>query len=263
MTELESKCVDPGAIQDWELEAYADGDVSPHVVEHLSRCPACRAWLAEALSLEGRLRQALYRFDCPSPDTLRDYYWGYLAAEQQRQVEHHLDRCPHCTAELAELTEFVTAERTESSDALLSRARQAAAQLRLVVARIVSPARRPVLDLRGDPALALRSETRDVLLFSAGDTALSVNLEQETTGAYTLFGQVLSPPAALSPGDRVRLTAYRGTKEPQEIATPVQVLLNANGGFALPNLRSGVYQLVVCLSDRRIVVPTLRLKAGS
>lgn len=255
MTELESKCVDPGAIQDWELEAYADGDVSPHVVEHLSRCPACRAWLAEALSLEGRLRQALYRLNCPSPDTLRDYYWRYLAAEQQRQVEHHLDRCPHCTAELAELKEFVTAERAESSDTLLSRAQQVAARLRLVVARIVSPARRPVLTLRG--------QTRDVLLFSAGDTALSVNLEQETTGAYTLFGQVLSPPAALSSGDRVRLTAYRGAKEPQETTTPVQVPLNANGGFAVPNLRSGVYQLVVCLSNRRIVVPTLKLKAES
>jgi hypothetical protein len=47
----------------------------------------------------------------------------------------------------------------------------------------------------------------------------------------------------------------------EESVDPVQTPLGANGGFTLPDLGPGVYQLVVCLPDRRIVVPTLALKA--
>jgi len=251
---MELNCIDPGAIQDWELEAYADGEAPPRVVEHLERCPACRARLAEQVAFERRLRHSLYRFDCPSPDLLRDYHWGYLPTAERRRVEAHLETCPHCAAELADLAGFVTVERTSPSSALLARARQAAAQARLVVARLVSPG--PCL------APALRGETREVLLFDAEGFALSVNLEQEDTGAYTLFGQVLSPVSPAPPvyGGAVgyaRLTAR------EEGMAPVQTPLDANGGFALPDLRPGVYQLVVRLPEQRIVVPTLALKTES
>ena len=249
---IELNCVDPGAIQDWELEAYADGDAFPHVMEHLSRCPACCARLAEDLTVERHLHQALCRFDCPSPDTLRDFYWGHLSAEQQRQLESHLDWCPHCAAELADLAEFVAMERAESSDTLLVKARQAASRARLVVAQLISPGLQPMPVLRG--------ETREVLLFDAGDVALSVNLEQEDTGAYTLFGQVLSPPMTTYPGGYVRLTVYEGVEETKETTASAQASLDVNGSFELPSLHPGVYQLVVSLSDRRIVVPTLALR---
>jgi hypothetical protein len=244
---VELDCTDPGAIQDWELETCADGEAPPHVVAHLARCPACRARAREHAPLERRLRQALYRYDCPSPDALRDYHWGYLPADERRPVEAHLETCPHCAAELADMAGFVTAERAQPSETLLARARQAAAQAHLVVARLFSPGLSPVLALRGD--------TRDVLLFDAEGVALSVNLEQEHTGAYTIFGQVLSPePVALASG-YARLTAQ------EEPVDPVRTPLDANGGFTLPDLRPGVYQLVVCLPGRRIVVPTLALKA--
>jgi anti-sigma factor RsiW len=242
---VELDCTDPGAIQDWELETCADGEAPPHVVEHLARCPACRARVREHTALERRLRQALYRFDCPSPDVLRDYHWGYLPADERQRVEAHLAACLHCAAELADLAEFVAAEHAQPTKTLLSQARQAAAQARLVVARLFSPGLSPVLALRGD--------TRDVLLFDAGGVGLSVNLEQEHTGAYTIFGQVLSPEPVALAGGYARLTAQ------EESVDPVQTPLDANGGFTLPNLRPGVYQLVVCLPDRRIVVPTLAL----
>jgi len=240
-------CIDPGAVQDWELEACANGEASSYVVEHLKHCPACRARLAEYVAVERRLRQALYRFDCPSLDLLRDYHWGYLPAGEHHQVKAHLDACPHCQAELARLAEFVAAERAEPSSALLARAREMAAQVRLVVARFISPSPRLVPLLRG--------ETREVLLFDAEGITLSVNLEQDDAGTYTLFGQALSPEPVLPLGGYARLTAR------EQGAVPVQASLDANGGFALTNLRPGTYQLVVCLPDRRIVVPTLALKA--
>jgi hypothetical protein len=244
---MELDCTDPGAIQDWELETCADGEAPPHVVEHLARCPACRAQVREHTALERRLRQALYRYDCPSPDVLRDYHWGYLPADERQRVEAHLAACSHCAAELADLAEFVAAERAQPTKTLSSQARQAAAQARLIVAQLFSPGLSLVPALRGD--------TRDVLLFDAEGVGLSVNLEQEHTGAYTIFGQVLSPEPVALAGGYARLTAQ------EESVDPVQTPLDANGGFTLPNLRPGVYQLVVCLPDRRIVVPALALKA--
>jgi len=199
------------------------------------------------VEFERHLHQVLYRFDCPSPDLLRDYYWGYLLAGERKQVGTHLVTCSHCAAELADLARFVAADRTESSSTLLARARQAAAQARLVVAQLVLPGLSPVPALRG--------QTRDVLLFDAEGVALSVNLEQECTGAYTLFGQVLSSERVTLAGGYARLTAREGGVD------PIQTPLDANGGFALPNLRPGIYQLIVCAPDRRIVVPTLALKA--
>ena len=245
---MKLKCVAPDAIQDWELEAYGDGEAGTHVAEHLARCPACRARLAELVCFEQHLHQTLYRFDCPSANRLRDYYWGFLPANECQQVEAHLDACPHCRAELADLAGFVASERAQPSSTLLTRARQAAAQMHLVVAQLISPGWSPVPALRG--------EIRDVLLFDAEGIALSVNLEQEVTGTYTLFGQVLSP-APIAAGSYARLTV----REKETAAVPVRAALDTNGAFALPDLQPAVYQLVIHLPEQRIVVPTLALKA--
>jgi len=200
------------------------------------------------MALERRLRRILYRFNCPSPDVLRDYHWGYLPPDKHQQVEAHLDVCLHCAAELADLAKFVTTEQAETTSTLLARARRAAAQARLIVARLVSPARSPVPVLRG--------QTREVLLFEAGTLALSVNVQLEDTGTYTLFGQILSPePTDFSDG-YVRLTASEEDKR------PVQAALDANGGFVVPDLHPATYQLIVGLRDTRIVVPDLKLQTG-
>jgi hypothetical protein len=243
----ERDCVDPAAIADWELVAYADGEALEHVAEHLKRCAACRARLETYRTLEQSLRERLYRLDCPSPDALRAYYWGHLPDGEQARIETHLETCPHCATELAELEQFVASERETPTGTLLDRARVAAERARLAVARLVSPS--PNL------APALRGETREVLLFEADDVALSLNLEQETTGRYTLFGQILSPEPADTVGGQVEVS-FQG-----EDRAPVRTAVDANGGFALPDLCPGVYQLVADLPDRRVVVPTLTLRS--
>lgn len=239
-------CAEPGNVQDWELEAYADGEPLPHVEEHLKHCPACRIRLAEHIAFEHYLRRTLYRFNCPTTDTLRDYYWGYLPANEYQQVASHLKTCPHCAAELDYLAEFVATESAHPLSVLLARARQAAEQARLIVARLLSPAPRLVPVLRG--------EIREVLLFDAEGINLTLSLEQEETGGYTIFGQVLlSEKAVLSQG-YVRLSAYR------EDMDHIQSPLDTNGGFALTNLNPGIYHLTICLPQQRIVVPMLAIK---
>jgi hypothetical protein len=93
-----------------------------------------------------------------------------------------------------------------------------------------------------------------VLLFETDDLALSLNLEQETTGEYTLSGQILSSGPIGFEGGYARLTAQRAD------VAPAQMELEAHGAFLFPNVRPGVYQMVVNLPEHRVVVPSLSLE---
>lgn len=264
-----AKCVDVGAIQDWELDAYADGEALSHVAAHLAQCPACRARLENDRAFEAHLRGALYRFDCPSSDVLRDYYWGDLPTKRQEQVAAHLAQCSRCTDELTEMAELVAAEQGEPVSTWLTRARQAVDQVRLVVMQLVSQVS------AGQPAArfvpAFRGESGETLLFEADEVAVSVSLERDKMGAYALSGQILLSPAGILPQDVVRLTGYTGadaprladTGHPADLDYPaVETGIDANGVFTFSNLRSGVYQLVLSLADRRVVIPSLVLESA-
>ncbi len=237
----DSKCTAPEAVRLWELEAYASGEDLPHVAEHLERCPVCRRRVADYRAWEHRLNRILYRFDCPSPDQLRLYYWDQLSSSEQSRIERHLEVCPPCAAELAEMI-----EDTETVSESMERARQAAGEADLVLAQSAAPERQFIPILRG--------ETREVLLFEVDDAALSINLEQEDNGAYTLFGQLLLSDPTLSVEGYARIRAYHAD------FPPVRSILDVNGGFALSDLLPGIYQLVVDAPDLHIVVPNLTLK---
>jgi len=240
-------CVDPDVVQTWELEAYANGEDLPHVTEHLKRCPACRTRVADYRILEKQLSQLLYRFDCPSPDQLRLYHEGELPAEEKARVRSHLQACPHCTLELASLIHALATAADSVWNEDMARALETAQRDRLSLAHLAEPA--------SQSAPVLRGETREVLLFEVGEAALSLSLEQDETGAYALFGQLLlsEPLEAQESYARLR-TSY--TRSPTTVSAP----LDANGSFALSNLSAGVYQLVIDVPDLHIVVPNLTLR---
>ncbi len=239
-------CTAPGEIEDWELEAYRDNAALPHVIAHVARCAACRGRIMEAQLLEERLRQTLSRTTCPEPTTLRAYYWDELSLLERQSVQTHVATCPSCQADLETMTTFIESTIEDSWEQVWKQVKQAAAQVHLVVARVLTPGRQPVLALRG--------ETRQVLLFEADTVAVSVNVEQELTGGYTLFGQVLTEAPEIITSSWVRLTA------PGAIAR--QTALDTHGTFAVEGLAAGVYQMVVVMPQQRIVIPLLTLEAG-
>ncbi|MBX5448655.1 anti-sigma factor family protein [Thermogemmatispora sp.] len=105
------ECRQRGAISDEEMLAYLAGEqVRPAVLEHLATCPTCATRVESYRRLELTLLQSLYRWDCPPAQVLGEYYLGLLNKEVAVAVRFHLATCQHCTAELAILSHFLTAE---------------------------------------------------------------------------------------------------------------------------------------------------------
>src|SRR5690242_21718912 len=102
------ECSEPGVLRDEDLLAYLDdAPVQPLVAAHISRCPRCSQQVARYRQLEQQLTGKLYRWDCPSSQTLGEYHLGMLANEARVQINLHLSSCVLCAAELATLSSFL------------------------------------------------------------------------------------------------------------------------------------------------------------
>lgn len=105
------ECREPGAISNEELIAYLEGEnVRPAVVEHLARCQKCSSQLASYRRMEHRLSQKLYRWDCPSNQTLGDFALGLVDGDHAAAIQAHLRMCVLCSAEMVTLTNFLAAD---------------------------------------------------------------------------------------------------------------------------------------------------------
>lgn len=62
---------------------------------------------SDAEKLEAGLVAALYRQDCPAVIELGEYQLGLVNEATATRLAAHLERCPHCQAELARLTDFL------------------------------------------------------------------------------------------------------------------------------------------------------------
>lgn len=192
--------------------------------------------------LEHYLRQQLYRFDCPTMDILRDYYWKHLPAGEQRRVEQHVKDCPHCEGELAELTRLMSLDNNAVSEPTPSLRER----LQIVVAQLLTP--------QAGLLPALRGTAHETKLFDAGEGWLvSINTELAADDSRTLLGQLLSPAPLPLADARVRLRAA----EPD--ARQHEAPLDTNGTFVLANLPAGEYQLRLTLADRQIVIPSFTI----
>jgi anti-sigma factor RsiW len=209
----------PGAVTREEILAYVDGDAPEHVAEHVRRCPACRAEAGRLAELQGRLRQALYRFDCPDPHALGEYALEILDPRQRAQVAAHVIACPHCTAELQTLRTFLAIE-PEPPAGLVER-------LRRVVATLVAPPTAPAYaGLRGSTARG----TRRLLLAGL--------VTRDRGGPETVAGGE----ATLASGDVSR-----------------RERIDDLGNFTFDAVAPGRYRLEVRLADQVLVIEELQV----
>lgn len=102
------ECSEPGAIHDEELFAYLGGEtVRPAVVQHLASCQYCSSRLATYQQMDHKLLKNLFRWDCPSNQTLGEYQLGMLSTRHAAAISKHLHICPLCAAEVTMLAQFL------------------------------------------------------------------------------------------------------------------------------------------------------------
>src|SRR3954469_16885923 len=152
------ECSSPPPLTDDQLSAALDQAAAPDVLDHLAHCASCAARLQAAQQAEQSLKSALYRWDCPAPQTLADYHVGRASADQQRAIVRHLETCARCSEEIAELVLFMLDEAPLAAPADPSPARRPASR-GWSLARLLP--RVPALALRGGAGAPLMFETDD------------------------------------------------------------------------------------------------------
>lgn len=230
-------CIEPGSIQDWELEAYADGIRIDRVSQHLADCDFCSARLRQLRQLYHVLETALHRLDCPSVDELRALRWKQLSPTRAALVKQHLTTCATCAQEATTFNGPMP-EASASSPGWLERA------FSVLVARLTPPRLTLLPALRGSAAQDIIYEVEEM-----GWEVMLTSL-MESSG-YSLAGQVLGPdPAKLSLG---RATLLANGRLVQEVG------LDATGWFELRGLPVGDCTLWLELSETRVEMPDIHL----
>ena len=77
------ECSSPPPLTDDQLSAALEQNAAPDVIDHLASCASCAARLDAAQQAEQSLRSALYRWDCPAPQTLAEYHVGRTSARKR------------------------------------------------------------------------------------------------------------------------------------------------------------------------------------
>ncbi len=72
-------------------------------------------------SLENKLRNILYRFDCPAMMDLGEYHLGLLDLFRYNQMTAHVEGCPCCGNDLIQLRSYMTLPLASEKPALVPR----------------------------------------------------------------------------------------------------------------------------------------------
>ncbi len=219
-------------IQEGDLLAYLEGVAPPEVAARIAASPALSAAAAELRLLDTLMGSALQRSTCPELDDLLLYQAGLMTGVSQQQLARHIQGCPDCRHELAQLATPAAPPLPE---------RLAAAGRRLLDAlRVSAPPQ---------PALALRGNAHQQLEYQAGDYHLLLAIIPPVAGEdiWQIEGQIshADAPAALP---EATVQALRADN------LVAQDSVDEFGFFALDQLPAGSYTLQIDLPEERVMV---------
>ncbi len=229
-------CISPPEPTDVSLLTVLDGEGEAEVGQHLEACPHCRERADQLALLNGALQSSLYRLDCPMSDELGDYHLKLLSRAHRREITNHLKDCPHCSEEIEQLTQFL--ETTREDIGITKRD-----SIQKVVANLISPK-------AAIAAAGIRGAEEGVRVYEADELQISV----------------LSTPDELRP-DRIKITGLvigpGGHNWNAELRREAEVVATAgvddHGNFALLDLKSGAYSLVLVGPEVDVVIDLLEI----
>lgn len=229
-----------GAVTPEDLIAYGDGEASGPISAAIQSDPALRAAADAYAQTQRRLRQRLYRFDCPSPQLLGEYALDLLAGAARTRIAAHVVECPRCTAELRMLRDFMAAEEDVPPVGAMER-------IRRMVATLLPPPPRlsPHASLRGVDDATART-------YQAGDVTVTLDMGAPMRrGRTSLVGLIWrdgGDPETIA-GSAVVLTLDTGESQTTEI--------DDVGNFTFDEISPGTYRLEVTLGDDTITIEGL------
>jgi anti-sigma factor RsiW len=239
------ECRFPPSLTPDQLSAALDGLADPDTQSHLERCPACASRLEAARRFEQRLSQLLYRWDCPSPQRLGDYYLNPLSSDETTTITQHLRQCVRCDEEFAALRAFMEVEQRpvdQPPERAARRPPPGQPRWREIIAHLLPQA----------PALALRGSATGPLTAEAGDIRLLLDVKPAPGSAVTLDGTVMAPDQDRWEGALVHLR--------REGAILQMAAVDDLGGFRCEAFPPGPTEVrIVSAEGQAIVLPDVDL----
>lgn len=233
-------CRVPPELDESQLIAAVEGDATAEVRAHLEQCPHCRARADELARLYAGLRAQLHRLDCPPADELSEFGFGLLPADRQATLQAHLDHCPRCRQELAQLSTYLDSLAADLELSLAER-------VKVLVARLVRGSEGPILGMA--PA-GVRGDNDGALIYEAGAVQIAIEMlpAADQPGRTELLGLV-------SGGDAAGLIVALLEGGRQIASAEVDPI----GNFVLPGLAAGVYELSLRGPGLEIQIPELTI----
>jgi anti-sigma factor RsiW len=245
-------CALPPELADLELHQFVEGDAEPAVVAHLQTCQYCRDRALQLRRMQSRLKHGLFRVDCPPPELLSAFKLHLLDKAGSTVIEAHLALCPHCAAEMADLT-ALSPEAIHAQDNLPSQLHN---RIRVTMARWIKSfgGGAPMLGLQ--PA-ALRGNADAPFVFEdeeGNEISIALAARQAGQTNHRLTGLVVRNEGeqAASAGTVFVLQAGRSFG-----STPIDAL----GNFDMELPASGDYDLIASLGDVEVHLPTIHIGA--
>ncbi|MCA9991841.1 MAG: hypothetical protein H6666_03780 [Ardenticatenaceae bacterium] len=232
-------------ITDAQLLAFNDGELDAATTELITRTPGLLARAAQLTRLEAGLQGQLYRATCLDSQQLMEYVADLSPAGVRTNLSAHINDCPHCSREVAELRAYRAAVAADLTPGLLT-------QLKGLVARLV-----PALPNAGEawglgmPQLAgvrgaMRGADAGPMLYEAGEWQVSLEVQDDAArpGQRQLLGLILG---AESTGWYVHVL-----QAARPVATAV---VDELGNFVLTHLPAGTYELLISGPDTSLQLP--------
>jgi hypothetical protein len=230
----------PDAINPDDLIAFIDGEASESIEAQVASDSMLRAVADAYARTQQHLQRQLYRFDCPSSLMLGEYDLGLLDPQARTRIAAHVVDCPHCTAELRMLRDFLAIPDDAPPVGAMER-------MRRIVATLLPPPPRtsPYASLRGADEATTRT-------YQAGDVTITLDL-----GAPVRRGRTSLVGLLWRNGDDPERTAGSTVTLIDDSGTTQTVEIDDVGNFTFDEITPGAYQLEVTLGDDTITIEGL------
>jgi hypothetical protein len=238
-------CIEPPELSDESLLKVLDGEVDEQVERHLQECEHCRARAQALAQLQGNLTKSLYRFDCPASSTLGEYHLGLLSPSDAEGVRIHLERCPHCLAELGRLESYLNSLQGDLDLHPVER-------VKVWIARLVGGGEGAsgVVPQFAPAVAGLRGAPQEPRIYTVEDLQIAVDVQEddENPGNFVLLG--------LATGRDTQGWVVEIWQKERRVA---EVVLDPTEKFLFNNIPPGEYVLILGDEELEVHVPDVQV----